>query len=71
MSSYPARDRCVLVNNAGMQYTAPVDEFPVEKWDQIIAVKLSAAFHTTRLCLPAMKEQKDLDALSTLRVFTG
>lgn len=48
----------VLVNNAGMQHTAPVDEFPVEKWDQIIALNLSAAFHTTRLCLPAMKEQK-------------
>ena len=44
---------CVLVNNAGMQYTAPVDEFPVEKWDQIIALNLSAAFHTTRYaCRP-------------------
>ena len=48
----------VLVNNAGMQYTAPVYEFPVEKWDQIIALNLSAAFHTTRLCVPVMKEQK-------------
>ena len=47
----------VLVNNAGMQYTAPIDEFPVEKWDQIIALNLSAAFHTTRLCLPGMKAQ--------------
>ena len=47
----------VLVNNAGMQFTAPVDEFPVDKWDQIIALNLSAAFHTTRLCLPGMKEQ--------------
>jgi 3-hydroxybutyrate dehydrogenase len=47
----------VLVNNAGMQFTAPVDEFPVDKWDQIIALNLSAAFHTTRLCLPAMKAQ--------------
>jgi 3-hydroxybutyrate dehydrogenase len=46
-----------LVNNAGMQYTAPIDEFPVEKWDQIIALNLSAAFHTTRLCLPGMKAQ--------------
>ncbi len=48
----------VLVNNAGMQFTAPVDEFPVDKWDQIIALNLSAAFHTIRLCLPGMKEQK-------------
>jgi len=40
-----------------MQFTAPVDEFPVDKWDQIIALNLSAAFHTTRLCLPAMKAQ--------------
>lgn len=47
----------VLVNNAGTQYTAPIDEFPVEKWDQIIALNLSASFHTTRLCLPAMREQ--------------
>ena len=47
----------VLVNNAGMQFTAPVDAFPTEKWDQIIALNLSAAFHTTRLCLPGMKAQ--------------
>ncbi|MBU26198.1 MAG: 3-hydroxybutyrate dehydrogenase [Gammaproteobacteria bacterium] len=48
----------VLVNNAGIQYTAPLEEFPVEKWDQIVALNLSAAFHTTRLCLPPMKEQQ-------------
>lgn len=47
----------VLVNNAGMQFTAPIDAFPIEKWDQIIALNLSAAFHTTRLCLPGMKAQ--------------
>jgi 3-hydroxybutyrate dehydrogenase len=47
----------VLVNNAGMQFTAPVDEFPVDKWDQIIALNLTAAFHTIRLCLPRMKAQ--------------
>ena len=47
----------VLVNNAGIQFTAPIDEFPIEKWDQIIALNLSAAFHTTRLCLPGMKAQ--------------
>jgi 3-hydroxybutyrate dehydrogenase len=45
----------ILVNNAGMQHVAPVDQFPVEKWDLIIALNLSAAFHTTRLALPAMK----------------
>lgn len=47
----------ILVNNAGMQYVSPVDEFPVEKWDAIIGLNLTAAFHTTRLALPAMKEK--------------
>jgi 3-hydroxybutyrate dehydrogenase len=45
----------ILLNNAGMQHVAPIDQFPVEKWDLIIALNLSAAFHTTRLALPAMK----------------
>ncbi len=45
----------ILVNNAGIQYVAPVDEFPVDKWNAIIAINLSAAFHTTRLALPGMK----------------
>lgn len=45
----------VLVNNAGIQYTCSTEAFPVEKWDQIIAINLSAAFHTTRLALPLMK----------------
>ncbi|NWF47223.1 3-hydroxybutyrate dehydrogenase [Hydrogenophaga sp. D2P1] len=45
----------ILVNNAGIQHVAPVDEFPVEKWNAIIAINLSAAFHTTRLALPGMK----------------
>jgi 3-hydroxybutyrate dehydrogenase len=45
----------ILVNNAGMQHVAPVDQFPVDKWDLIIALNLSAAFHTTRLALPGMK----------------
>lgn len=48
----------ILVNNAGIQYVAPVDEFPVDKWDAIIAINLSSAFHTTRLALPAMKSRK-------------
>ena len=47
----------VLVNNAGIQYTAPTEQFPPEKWDQIIAINLSAAFHTTRLCLPHFQQQ--------------
>lgn len=45
----------ILINNAGMQHVAPVDEFPVEKWDLIVALNLTAAFHTTRLALPGMK----------------
>ena len=47
----------VLVNNAGIQHVAPVDDFPPHKWDAIIAINLSAAFHTTRLALPAMKQR--------------
>jgi 3-hydroxybutyrate dehydrogenase len=45
----------ILVNNAGMQHVAPTDQFPAEKWDLIIALNLSAVFHTTRLALPGMK----------------
>ncbi|MFN3944329.1 MAG: 3-hydroxybutyrate dehydrogenase [Allosphingosinicella sp.] len=45
----------ILVNNAGMQFVAPVDQFPTDKWDLIVALNLSAVFHTTRLALPAMK----------------
>jgi 3-hydroxybutyrate dehydrogenase len=45
----------ILVNNAGIQHVAPIDSFPPEKWDAIIAINLSAVFHTTRLALPAMK----------------
>ena len=45
----------ILVNNAGIQHVAPVEDFPVDKWDAILAVNLSAVFHTTRLSLPAMK----------------
>jgi len=47
----------ILVNNAGMQHVAPIDQFPVEKWDLLIALNLSAAFHTIRLALPGMKER--------------
>ena len=52
-----AGDIDILVNNAGMQHVAPVDEFPVDKWDLILALNLTAAFHTTRLALPAMKRK--------------
>ena len=45
----------ILVNNAGIQHVSPVEDFPPEKWDAIIAINLSSAFHTTRLALPAMK----------------
>ena len=48
----------ILVNNAGIQYVAPVDEFPVEKWNAIIAINLTASFHTVRLALPRMKAKK-------------
>src|SRR3954463_12297065 len=46
----------ILVNNAGIQHVAPVEDFPVEKWDAIIAINLSSAFHASRLALPAMKK---------------
>ena len=45
----------ILVNNAGAQHVAPLHEFPDDQWDQIIAINLSAAFHTTKACLPAMQ----------------
>jgi 3-hydroxybutyrate dehydrogenase len=48
----------ILVNNAGVQHVSPVEDFPVEKWDAIIAINLSSAFHTTRLAIPGMKQKK-------------
>ncbi|OAH43279.1 3-hydroxybutyrate dehydrogenase [Sphingobium yanoikuyae] len=48
----------ILINNAGMQHVAPVEEFPLDKWDLIIALNLNAAFHTTRLAIPYMKDKK-------------
>ncbi len=47
----------LLVNNAGIQHVAPVDDFPPAKWDAILAINLSAAFHTVRAALPAMKKK--------------
>jgi 3-hydroxybutyrate dehydrogenase len=48
----------VLVNNAGIQYVSPIEDFPPEKWDQIIAINLSSAFHTIRAAVPGMKARK-------------
>jgi len=45
----------ILVNNAGIQHVAPIDEFPIDKWNAIIALNLTASFHTIRLALPRMK----------------
>ena len=47
----------ILINNAGMQHVAPVEEFPIGKWDAIIALNLTAAFHTVRLAVPHMKDR--------------
>jgi 3-hydroxybutyrate dehydrogenase len=48
----------ILVNNAGIQHVAPIEEFPIEKWDQIIAINLSATFHAVRAAVPGMKARK-------------
>ncbi|MDR6535449.1 3-hydroxybutyrate dehydrogenase [Variovorax soli] len=46
----------ILVNNAGIQHVAKVEDFPVDRWDAVIAINLTSAFHTTRLAVPAMRE---------------
>src|ERR1700753_412493 len=48
----------ILVNNAGIQFVSPIEEFPIEKWDAIIAINLSAAFHAIRAAVPGMKAKK-------------
>jgi 3-hydroxybutyrate dehydrogenase len=48
----------ILVNNAGIQFVSPIEDFPIEKWDQIIAINLSAAFHAMRAAVPGMKSRK-------------
>ena len=48
----------VMVNNAGVQFVSPIEDFPIEKWNQIIALNLSAAFHTIRAAMRGMKERK-------------
>jgi 3-hydroxybutyrate dehydrogenase len=47
----------ILVNNAGIQHVSPIENFPIDKWNAIIAINLSAVFHTTRIALPAMKQK--------------
>jgi len=49
----------ILINNAGIQHVCPVDEFPIEKWNEIIALNLTSCFLTTRLVVPIMKKNKD------------
>src|SRR5262249_42446015 len=48
----------ILINNAGIQHVSPIEEFPVDKWDAIIAINLSAAFHAIRAAVPGMKSRK-------------
>ncbi len=48
----------VMVNNAGIQHVAPIDEFPEDKWDAIVAINLSSAFHATKLVLPQMRRKR-------------
>ncbi len=48
----------ILVNNAGIQHVSPIEDFPVEKWNQIIAINLSSAFHAIRAAVPGMKKRK-------------
>jgi 3-hydroxybutyrate dehydrogenase len=55
----------ILVNNAGIQFVSPIEDFPVEKWDAIIAINLSAAFHAIRAATPGMKAKKWGRILST------
>lgn len=55
----------IVINNAGIQHVAPVEQFPVDKWNDVIAINLSSVFHTTRLALPGMR-QRNWGASSTL-----
>jgi len=63
----------ILVNNAGIQHVDRIEKFPVEKWDAIIAVNLSASFHTVRAALPAMKQKGfgDLDLHQLIATLHG
>ena len=55
----------ILINNAGMQHVAPVEEFPVDKWDKVIALNLTSVFHTVRLAIPYMKQKNWGRVIST------
>lgn len=55
----------IVINNAGIQHVAPVEQFPVDKWNDILAINLSSVFHTTRTALPGMR-QRNWGASSTL-----
>jgi 3-hydroxybutyrate dehydrogenase len=55
--AHELRSPDILVNNAGIQFVSPVESFPVDRWEAILRVNLSGVFHTTRLCLPAMRER--------------
>ena len=48
----------ILVNNAGIQHVAPIDEFPDDKWDAILAIDLSAAFHAIKAAVPGMRDRR-------------
>ena len=48
----------IIVNNAGIQHVQPIDEFPTDKWDMVLATNLSSAFHSTKAALPGMKQRK-------------
>ena len=56
----------ILVNNAGIQHVSPVQDFPPEKWDAIIAINLSAVFHATRLAIPGMKDRAGVGSSTSL-----
>ena len=58
----------ILINNAGMQHVAPVEDFPVEKWDAIIALNLTSAFDACRLCIPGMKADRKSTRLNSSHI---
>jgi 3-hydroxybutyrate dehydrogenase len=61
----------ILVNNAGIQHVAPIEAFPPAQWDKVLAINLSAVFHTSRLLLPLMRQQCNEQALPGCRQRIG